>query len=72
MELPGWAVNTTGRLVKQTKIHLCDTGVTAVLAGLTEKNLLLQANLAGQMLESNVVSFTPQLHALPTAVLRGI
>ena len=55
MELPAWAGNTTARLVKQPKVHMGDTGVAAVLAGLDEKTLPLHANLAGQIFETFVV-----------------
>jgi predicted AAA+ superfamily ATPase len=56
MELPAWAGNTTARLVKQPKIHLCDTGIAVVMAGLDERSLPSHANLAGQIFETYVVT----------------
>lgn len=55
-ELPAWAGNTTARLVKQPKLHLCDTGMACVLAGLDGKSIESQPILLGQIFETFVVT----------------
>jgi uncharacterized protein len=55
-ELPAWAGNTTARLVRQPKLHLQDTGIACVLAGLDEKSIDSQSILLGQIFETFVVS----------------
>ena len=55
-ELPAWAGNTTARLVRQPKLHLCDTGIACVLAGLDGKSMGNQPILLGQIFETFVVT----------------
>jgi predicted AAA+ superfamily ATPase len=55
-ELPAWAGNTTARLVRQPKLHLCDTGIACVLAGLDGKTIEAQPILLGQIFETFVVT----------------
>jgi hypothetical protein len=54
-ELPAWAGNTTARLVRQPKLHLCDTGIACVLAGLDGKSITTQPIFLGQIFETFVV-----------------
>jgi hypothetical protein len=55
-ELPAWAGNTTARLVRQSKLHLCDTGIACVLSGLDGKSIESQPVLLGQIFETFVVT----------------
>ncbi len=55
-ELPAWAGNTTARLVKQPKVHLCDSGIACMLAGLDGKSIESQPILLGQIFETFVVT----------------
>jgi predicted AAA+ superfamily ATPase len=55
-ELPAWTGNTTARLVRQPKLHLCDTGIACVLAGLDGKSMEAQPILLGQIFETFVVT----------------
>ncbi len=55
-ELSAWAGNTTSRLVRQPKLHLCDTGIACVLAGLDARSLESQPILLGQIFETFVVT----------------
>ena len=55
-ELPAWAGNTTARLVRQPKLHLCDTGIACVLAGLDGRTIEAQPILLGQIFETFVVT----------------
>lgn len=55
-ELPAWAGNTTARLVRQPKLHLCDTGIACVLAGLDGKTIEARPILLGQIFETFVVT----------------
>lgn len=54
-ELPAWAGNTTARLVRQPKLHLCDTGMACVLAGLDGKSIASQPIFLGQIFETFAV-----------------
>lgn len=55
-ELPAWAGNTTARLVRQPKLHLCDTGLACVLAGVDARSIDSQSILMGQIFETFVVT----------------
>ncbi len=53
--LPAWHRNEAKRLIKSPKIHLTDSGLAAVLAGLTADDWLPQRGRFGHLLESFVV-----------------
>lgn len=55
-EIPAWAGNTSARLVRQPKLHVSDTGIACVLAGLDERSCGSQAIFLGQLFETFVVS----------------
>lgn len=59
--LPAWHRNATKRLVKSPKIHLCDSGLAAMLAGLEAGQWLDERGRFGHLLESFVIA---QLTAL--------
>lgn len=53
--LPAWHSNRNKRLVKTPKIHLCDSGVAAALAGLRADEWNLKRKRFGHLLESFLV-----------------
>jgi len=53
--LPAWHRNASKRLVKTPKVHLCDSGLAAVLAGLTADEWISQRDQFGHLLESFVL-----------------
>lgn len=53
--LPAWAPNEARRLVKAPKVHLCDSGVAATLAGVSAEDWLSNRTRLGHALESFVV-----------------
>lgn len=53
--LPAWHRNTGKRLIKSPKIHLLDSGLAAVLAGLTAEDWIDHRDDMGHLLESFVV-----------------
>ncbi len=53
--LPAWHRNEAKRLIKSPKIHLLDSGLAAVLAGLTADDWLSRRDRFGHLLESFVV-----------------
>ena len=59
--LPAWHRNATRRLVKSAKIHLCDSGLAAMLAGLHVDQWMEERSRFGHLLESFVLE---QLNAL--------
>ncbi|MBL8693930.1 MAG: ATP-binding protein [Planctomycetes bacterium] len=54
-ELPPWHVNRMSRLIKTSKLHMGDTGLTSALLGLNAAALQSDRNLLGQLLETFVV-----------------
>jgi len=54
--VPAWASNRGKRLAKAPKVHLCDTGLLAALAGLDEAALRSERTLVGPILESFVAA----------------
>lgn len=54
-KLPAWRPSETARLVKAPKVHLCDSGLAATLANLSEDDWLRQRARMGPLLESFVV-----------------
>lgn len=60
--LPAWASNRGVRLAKSPKVHVCDTGLAAHLAGIDEAFLARQPTALGGLLETFVVmELTKQL-----------
>lgn len=53
--LPAWHRNASKRLVKTPKVHLCDSGLAAMLAGLTEDGWIGERQRFGHLLESFVL-----------------
>lgn len=53
--LPAWHSNRNKRLVKAPKIHLCDSGLAAVLSQLREELWMSERTRFGHLLESFVV-----------------
>ncbi len=53
--LPAWHGNPGKRLVKTPKLHICDSGLAATLAGLQAKNWIPQRPRFGHLLESFIV-----------------
>jgi hypothetical protein len=53
--LPAWSGNLGKRLTRSPKCHLCDSGLTAHLTGLTAERLDRDGTLIGPLLESFVV-----------------
>ena len=53
-QLPPWHVNRLSRLVKTPKLHLCDTGLAAVLLGFDSGSLMRDRATLGQLLETFV------------------
>lgn len=53
--LPAWHRNAGKRLVKASKIHLCDSGLSAMLSGLTEEDWISERQQFGHLLESFVL-----------------
>lgn len=53
--LPAWHRNASKRLVKTPKVHVCDSGLAAMLAGLTEEQWWKERRRFGYLLESFVV-----------------
>jgi predicted AAA+ superfamily ATPase len=52
--IPAWSANLGKRLVKASKLLLCDTGFMAYLLNASEKNVLEDVHLAGRFLETFV------------------
>lgn len=52
--LPAWSGNLGKRLTKAPKVHLCDSGLTAHLLGLTADRIERDRALAGPLVESFV------------------
>jgi predicted AAA+ superfamily ATPase len=69
-ELPAWAGNSTARLVQQPKLHLHDTGIACVLAGLDGKTMKTQPILLGRVFETFVVTEVRKAVAGSTRDLR--
>jgi predicted AAA+ superfamily ATPase len=57
--LPAWHRNVQKRLVKTPKIHLCDSGLTAALAGINESTWMTDRTAFGHLLESFIIQ---QIH----------
>lgn len=53
--LPPWHRNVRKRLIKSPKIHLCDSGLASMLAGITESTWMEDRGKFGHLLESFVV-----------------
>jgi predicted AAA+ superfamily ATPase len=53
-ELSPWHTNRLSRLVKTSKLHVCDTGIAASLLGVDPDTLYADRNLLGQLLETFV------------------
>lgn len=53
--LPAWHRNSAKRLVKTPKVHLCDSGLAATLAGLQPDDWIAERGRFGHLLESFVV-----------------
>jgi uncharacterized protein len=53
--LPAWHRNASKRLVKTPKIHLCDSGLAAMLTDLTTDKWMTEREKFGHLLESFVV-----------------
>ena len=53
--LPAWHRNVQKRLIKSPKIHMCDSGLAAALAGITETAWIHDRRQFGYLLESFVV-----------------
>lgn len=53
--LPPWHVNHLSRLVKRSKLHICDTGVASALLGLDAVRLEDDRTALGAMLETFVL-----------------
>jgi predicted AAA+ superfamily ATPase len=53
--IKAWHRNTSKRLVKAPKIHICDSGLAAALMGLTQDQWLEQHKQFGFLLESFIV-----------------
>ena len=76
-ELPAWTSNRLKRLTLAPKYHLVDPALLVGLVGLTERDLLSDGRLLGQVIESFVVAQIraeaallarpPRLHHLRTA-----
>ena len=54
-KLPAWRPSDTARLVKAPKVHLCDSGLAATLANLSEDDWLHQRTRMRHLLESFAV-----------------
>ena len=54
-KLPAWRPGEAARLVKAPKVHLCDSGLAATLASLSEDDWLRRRTRMGHLLESFVV-----------------
>lgn len=54
-QLPGWHRNSAKRLVKASKVHLVDSGLSATLADLSADDWLARREDMGRLLESFVV-----------------
>lgn len=54
-QLPAWHRNATKRLAKSPKIHLCDSGLAAMLSGLTADQWLGERGRFGHLLESFIL-----------------
>jgi predicted AAA+ superfamily ATPase len=54
--LPAWSSNRGKRLIKSSKIHLIDSGLTAYLTGLTGQSLNRDPVFYGHLLENFVVN----------------
>lgn len=54
-QLPAWHRNTRKRLIKSPKIHICDSGLAAALADITEAMWMQDRTPFGHLLESFVV-----------------
>ncbi len=54
-QLPAWHRNATKRLTKSPKIHICDTGLAAMLSGLSADDWLDERGRFGHLLESFVL-----------------
>ncbi len=55
-EVQPWHANIAKRLVKTPKLHVCDTGLAAHLAGIDAERLKRDPSLIGGLLESFVVT----------------
>jgi predicted AAA+ superfamily ATPase len=53
--LPAWHRNAGKRLVKSTKIHVCDSGLAATLSDLNADQWIGERNRFGHLLESFIV-----------------
>lgn len=53
--VPAWHRNATKRLTKSPKVHLCDSGLAAMLSGLTQDEWLSERSRFGHLLESFVL-----------------
>jgi predicted AAA+ superfamily ATPase len=53
--LSAWHRNASKRLVKAPKIHVCDSGLAAMLAGLTAEGWIAERQRFGHLLESFVL-----------------
>lgn len=53
--LPAWHNNAARRLIKTPKIHMVDSGLSATLSDLTEKDWIDHRDQMGRLLESYVV-----------------
>lgn len=54
-QLPAWHRNSRKRLIKSPKIHICDSGLAAALADITEAMWMHDRTRFGHLLESFVV-----------------
>jgi len=54
-QIPAWHRNATKRLTKSPKVHLCDSGLAAMLSGLTVDDWLGERTRFGHLLESFVL-----------------
>lgn len=52
--LPAWYTNLGKRVIKSSKLHLCDTGILSQLLEINEERLLADPYLKGQVLETFV------------------
>ena len=57
--LPAWHRNVQKRLIKTPKLHLCDSGLAAALAGINEDTWTTDRGAFGHLLESFIIQ---QLH----------
>ncbi len=53
--LPAWHRNVQKRLVKTPKLHLCDSGLAAALAGINENTWTADRSAFGHLLESFII-----------------